>query len=106
VNPGYTGVVHATEIVPVLVAEVITAVGADGTALMLVPQLPTLVLGKLLAAPGHTIRTIPPPPPSVFELVVTLELKDIVPDAVNIYVLYPPDETYVAVVVAATYISG
>jgi hypothetical protein len=70
--------------VPVLVAEVITAVGADGTVLMLVPQLPTLVLGKLLAAPGHTMRTIPPPPPpNVFEL----ELKIIDPDAVNMYVL-------------------
>jgi hypothetical protein len=48
VNPGYAGAVHATEIVPVLVAEVITAVGADGVAAILVPQLATLVLGNLL----------------------------------------------------------
>jgi len=92
VNPGYIGVVHATEIVPVLVAEVITAVGADGTALMLVPQLPTLVLGKLLAAPGHTIRTIPPPPIDVVN-----EPKVMVPEptVVQIYVLYPPETVIV-----------
>jgi hypothetical protein len=91
VNPGYIGVVHATEIVPVLVAEVITAVGADGTALMLVPQLPTLVLGKLLAAPGHTIRTIPPPPTDVAGPKVMVPE----PTVVQIYVLYPPETVIV-----------
>jgi hypothetical protein len=42
----------------------------------------------------------PAPPPEEFEL------KIIDPEAVNIYVLKPPDETYVAVVVAAANVSG
>jgi hypothetical protein len=102
-NPGYTGVVHATATVPVLVAVATTAVGADGVLLILVPQLDTLVLGKLLVSPGHTIRTIPSPPAPPPE---EFELKIIDPEAVNIYVLKPPDETYVAVVVAAANVSG